>query len=105
MRATLPGVLAALSVAAVLSPALSADDATDAMMAGRTGPGRVVHDPAYFRERVLPILDRQCVECHDTADKKNETKNRLIPKGRDGVWTDDEVRANYENVVKFLDPA
>src|SRR5262245_29082694 len=72
MRATLPGVIAALSVAAVLSPALSADDANDAMMAGRTGPGRVVHDPAYFRERVLPILDRQCVECHDAADAKNE---------------------------------
>jgi hypothetical protein len=104
MRATSLGGLAALAAAA-LAPAIAADDSGDAMMAGRTGPARVVHDAAYFKDRVLPILDRHCVECHDTADKKNETKNRLVPKGRDGAWTDDEVRANYENVVKFLDPA
>jgi hypothetical protein len=105
MRATSQTVLAACAAAAALASALAADGDDDPMMAGRTGPARVVHDPAYFRERVLPILDRHCVECHDTADEKNETKNRLVPKGRDGAWTDDEVRANYENIVKFLDAA
>src|SRR5262245_52094271 len=69
----------AAAAAAVLAAAALAQDSGDAMMAGRAS-GRVIHDPAYFRDRVLPLLDRHCVECHEAADKKNETKNRLVGK-------------------------
>jgi hypothetical protein len=73
-------------------------------MAAAGGRGRVIHDPAYFREKVLPIVGRICVECHDAADKENKSKNRLVKKGADGTWSDDAAQQNYANVVKFLDP-
>ncbi len=99
---------AALAVATlVCGPAAADDSPPDAMggpMAG-SAPRRVVHDPVYFRENVLPLLDRNCASCHDAADPENKSKNRLVARGKDGAWTDDAVRLNYENVVKFLDPA
>lgn len=94
--------LAAAMTALLLAPLLAADDAMDSMAA--KPPARVVHDAAYFRDQVMPLLERHCVACHDAADPVNDTRNRLVAKGKDGAWTDDEVRANYENVVRLLDP-
>jgi hypothetical protein len=108
MRVPLPTAAAALAAAALLAAAAAAEDAPGDAMGGMMAGGegrRVVHDPAYFKEKVLPILGRVCIECHDAADKENKSKNRLVKKGADGTWSDDAVRANYENVVKFLDPA
>lgn len=74
-------------------------------MAGPAPPRRVQHDPAYFRERVLPLVERHCLECHAQDAKDNDTKNRLARRGADGKWTDEAVEANYRNLVAFLDPA
>jgi hypothetical protein len=108
MRAPHPSAFAALAAAAFLAAAAAADDSPpDSMGGAMAGPGgerRVVHDPVYFREKVLPIVGRICIECHDDADKENKSKNRLVKKGPDGTWTDDAVQRNYENLVKFLNP-
>ncbi len=96
------GVRAAVLFAAVaLTAAAHAADEPGGTMAGPAARLPVVHDPAYFREKVLPLVDRHCMECHDAADKTNKSKNRLTRRAKEG-WTDEAVEANYKNVVQFL---
>src|SRR5690349_8863106 len=94
---------ALLIAAAALFSSLAAGEDAPPMMGGAAPERRpVVHDPAYFRDKVLPLLDRHCIACHDAGDKENKSKNRLEPRGANGKWTDDAVEANYKNVVRFL---
>src|SRR5688500_19484115 len=93
-------LLPAVFLAAALSsaPRAAADDPPGSMGGAMGGTARrVVHDPAYFREHVLPLVERHCLECHADA-KDNETKNRLAGRGKDGAWTDEAVEANYKNM-------
>src|SRR5687767_4285671 len=72
------------------------------------GPGapRVIHDPAYFRDQVLPLLERHCMGCHDAGDMQNKSRHRLERRTQvDGkpAWTEEGVRRNYEMLVRLLD--
>ena len=93
--------LAAAAAALVLALTSAATVRGQDMMSG-DAPA-VVHDPAYFRDRVLPVLAAKCLGCHadDVAD--NQSRNRLVPPGADGKFTDDAVRRNYENVRALMD--
>ena len=71
----------------------------DGEMMGRTG---VVHDPAYFAERVLPLLDRECSGCHDAGDPDNKTTYRLLPRDTDAGWSPEAVQDSYEMIVALL---
>jgi hypothetical protein len=93
---------AAAAAALAVHPVALADDAA---MGPAPAPRRVVHDVAYFRDKVQPLLQRHCVECHAAGDRENTSKNRLVPRGADGAWTDEATEANYKNVVRFLDTA
>lgn len=86
---------ALLLAAAAASPLFAQDDM---MGAGAAKYPPVVHDPAYFRDRVLPVLAQQCLGCHDAKDPANESRHRLAAPGPDGKWTEEDVRANYEMV-------
>src|SRR5438552_2768380 len=100
MRTPLRRLVATLALAALVASLATADDT----MKGMGGaPKRVIHDVAYFKDRVLPLVQRHCVECHADGDKQNKSKNRLVPRGKDGTWTDEAVEANYKNLVRFLD--
>lgn len=68
-----------------------------------SSPRKVIRDPAYFRDQILPVLDLNCFGCHDAEDPANETRHRLVPPGPDGTWSPDDVQANYEMVVGLLD--
>jgi hypothetical protein len=96
---------AALLLAALLAPAVLADDSSMSSMTGSADRRPVVHDAAYFRDKVLPLVDRHCMECHLDADKENKSRNRLLPRGKDKRFSDEAVEANYRNLVRFLDPA
>ncbi len=113
MRAPLPPVsacAAAASAALALCAALAAaDDSAAAKMGGAMGGADarrpVVHDAPYFRDKVLPLIGRHCIECHADDDAENKSKNRLARRGKDGAWSDDAVEKNYKNIVRFLDAA
>ncbi len=62
----------------------------------------VVHDPQLFRDEVLPILERECIGCHDAGDPDNRSKHRLLPPEVDGTWDEAIVQANYENVTGLV---
>jgi hypothetical protein len=62
----------------------------------------VVHDPAFFREHVLPILERDCIGCHDAEDPDNRTRHRILPPDPDGTWDDEVVQANYESITQLV---
>ena len=97
------GAAAALVTAAaavgsvVVAPAARGQD----MMKGAPAP--VVHDPAYFRDQVLPLLARHCLGCHDAADPDNTSKHRLVRPAADGRFDALAVQKNYEVVRGFLD--
>lgn len=95
-------LLAAAAAAALLS--LAAADDSMGPMAGAAGRRPVVHDAAYFRDRVLPLVAKHCLECHADSDKENKSKNRLAKPARDGRFSDEAVEANYKDLVRFLDP-
>jgi hypothetical protein len=98
-----PGRVVLASGALLLAALALADDSTMSM-GGAGGRTPVVHDPAYFRDRVLPLVARHCLECHEDADKENKTRNRLARPERGGRFADEAVEANYRNVVRLLDP-
>lgn len=72
-------------------------------MMGSGGAAPVVHDPAYFRTNVLPILTQQCLGCHEAGLPDNKTRHRLVPPAADGKFSDDVVRRNYESVRLLVD--
>jgi hypothetical protein len=76
-----------------------------AAMGGETARRPVVHDPAYFKKNVLPLVGRHCIECHADDDPENKTKNRLARRGADGAWSDEAVEKNYKNLVAHLNAA
>lgn len=71
------------------------------MMSGESAP--VIHDPAYFRDRVMPLLLRHCAGCHDDASPDNTTRHRLVRAAPDGRTDENVVRRNYESVRALLD--
>jgi hypothetical protein len=98
MRRLAATAAALLLVAALpVAPPVLGQDA----MSGE-GPA-VVHDPAYFRDRVLPVLAAQCLGCHAADNPDNQSRNRLVAPGPGGKFDDDAVRRNYENVRALMD--
>jgi hypothetical protein len=99
---------AATAALALLAALAAADDSAAPNMggvpAGADARRPVVHDPAYFRDKVLPLVGRHCIECHADDDAQNKSKNRLARRGKDGAWSDEAVERNYKDIVKFLDP-
>ena len=79
---------------------------------GRSSAGRATGDRldlAYFKARVLPIFNRigedgqNCMGCH-----RSHTILRMVPPGKDGHWSSQDVRANYRaalRVVNLAQPA
>jgi len=66
-------------------------------------------DLAYFEARVLPVFNRfgedgqNCMGCH-----RSHTILRMVPPGKDGRWSSEDVRANYRvtlRVVNLAQPA
>ena len=97
--------LRSLVVAALALLASSTARAQDTMQDDTMGGGMqqgVVHDPAFFRDRVLPLLERNCIGCHDAEDPNNRTRHRLLPPDPDGTWDDGVVQANYASVTQLL---
>ncbi len=95
-----PLAAAALTVA-VAAVALGQDAGKGDPMMGGTRK-KVVHDPRYFREHVLPLLEQHCVSCHERGDENNESNNQLIA-ALAGAWSDAAVEHNYKNVISLLD--
>jgi hypothetical protein len=89
---------AALVLAPVPSAALRAQD-----MKGAGAAPAVVHDPVYFRDRVLPLFARHCLGCHESGDPENKTRHRLAAPGADGRFDDAAVQRNYETLRALLD--
>jgi hypothetical protein len=100
---TLRLVLAALVTAATVVPTalLAQDTMSSDKMDGAMSRG-VVHDPQLFREEVLPLLERECIGCHDAEDPDNRSNHRLFPPEPDGTWDDEIVQANYEGVTELV---
>jgi HEAT repeat protein len=63
-------------------------------------------DVAFFKARVLPIFNRMgedgqnCVGCH-----RSHTILRMVPPGKDGDWTTEDVRANYRSALRVVNLA
>jgi len=66
-------------------------------------------DLAYFQAKVLPVFNhlgedgQNCMGCH-----RSHTILRMIPPGKDGHWSSEDVRANYRaalRVVNLAQPA
>ena len=101
-RALVPALLTAVCAASAPLVPPGALRAEDAPMAPPE-PAPVVHDPVYFRDKVLPVLTAQCLGCHDDASPDNETRHRLVAPAADGRFSDDAVRRNYETIRGFMD--
>ena len=96
-----PPFAVAFATLLALTPAFGQDSMSEDTMRGGMERG-VVHDPAFFRERVLPVLERHCIGCHDDEDPNNRTRHRLRPPDPDGSWSDAAVQSNYESVTALL---
>ena len=96
--AALAAAVSGVALAVALGTATSA--AQDGMVGS---PARVVHDPAYFRAHVLPLLARQCAGCHEADDPENKSKHRLVPPTPSGAFTDEAVEANYRMYSALVD--
>lgn len=90
--------------AAGTGAARSASAQDDGAMMGGGAAGSVQHDPATFRDRVLPVLLRECIGCHDADAPENRTKHRLVDAGPGAALSEAQVRANYDTVRSFLRP-
>ncbi|MCE9637220.1 MAG: PKD domain-containing protein [Planctomycetes bacterium] len=102
-RSRLPS-LAAVCVVAVLSAlavAFTRDAGAQDMMGAAAQP--IVHDPAYFRDRVLPVLAQHCIACHEAGDPDNKSKNRIVAPGADGKFDAAAVQKNYETFRALMD--
>src|SRR5262245_62080442 len=102
MRRTLLLLAAGAAAAAVGAPIRESAARAQEMMGSAAGTS-VVHDPAYFRDRVLPVLAQHCLGCHDTKDPANETRHRLVAPGADGKFDDAAVQKNYETIRSLMD--
>lgn len=107
-RSALAAALVGTALLAGVLPAATAQDDSGAMsggaMSGDAPDPPVVHDPAYLRDRVLPVLLRQCIGCHDAEEPENKSRHRLVDAGADGKVSDDAARRNYEMLRGFLRP-
>jgi len=86
----LPLVVTAVAVAVAGTPLCvhAQDEMSSDTMSGGAMRTHVVHDPQLFREEVLPLLERECIGCHDAGDPDNRSKHRLFPPEVDGTWDD-----------------
>ncbi len=91
----------ASAAAIATSAAFAQDEPSGGAMQGGMRR-RVVHDPAFFRANVLPLLERNCIGCHDADDPDNRTRHRLVPPGPDGAFSDAAVQANYESITQLV---
>jgi len=107
MRVFTAWTLAFVGASALAATLCAADDASPPMMGGGMKDGArkpVVHDVAYFKDKVLPLIGRHCIECHADDDRENKSKNRLARREKSGAWSDEAVEKNYKDIVSFLDP-
>jgi len=81
-----------------------AQDEMDKMGGGMQMQQIVRHDPAFFRTDVLPLLERECIGCHDAEDPDNTTTHRLTAPDDGKTWTPAAVEANYKSIVALLHP-
>jgi len=98
-RLRLPLLVTLVAAAAIPAALLAQDEMSSDTMTGGAMRRGVVHDPQLFREEILPILERECIGCHDAGDPDNRSKHRLFPREVDGTWDEEIVQANYENVT------
>ena len=63
-------------------------------------------DVAFFKAKVLPIFNRMgedgqnCLGCH-----RSHTILRMVPPGKDGDWSTEDVRANYRAALRVVNLA
>ncbi len=95
---------AALATSALFAVAVlaHAQDKMDEMEGGMQMQQIVRHDPAFFRTDVLPLLERECIGCHDADDPDNITRHRLTAPDDGTSWTPESVEANYKGITALL---
>ncbi len=76
---------------------------------GRSSAGGLMADrldPAFFEAKVLPVFNalgddgQNCVGCH-----RSHTILKLLPPGKDGHWSADDVRANFRATLRVVNLA
>ncbi len=104
-RHLLATTLVLATAAALATPFALAQDTMsgDTMGGGMMGQG-IAHDPAYFRERVLPLLERDCIGCHDADDPDNETRHKILAQDDGDSWSAAAVETNYKSITRLLHP-